>query len=231
MRDKILIVDDEVNVVEMLEINLNAAGFEVIVVADQSTALFKARSESPSLIILDLMLPRMPGLEICRELKRDIMSKHIPIIILTAKAEELDKIVGLELGADDYMAKPFSPRELILRINCSLRRTSHATPSGKIIVGEMILDKNRHDVRVKGKAIDLTATEFRLLSLLMERCGKVQNRENLLNGVWGSESIIDAHTVDTHVRRLREKLGPLASHLETIRGVGYRISEPKSLKI
>jgi DNA-binding response OmpR family regulator len=226
MQHKIMIVDDEADVIDMLVINLRAAGFQVIAVEDGATALVKARSESPSLIILDLMLPRMPGLEICKVLKNDIATRHIPVIMLTAKAQEVDKIVGLELGADDYVTKPFSPRELILRINRSLRRGKDKVAAvEKMTIGELVLDHTRHEVLVKNKPVDLTATEFRLLALLMERRGRVQGRDSLLNDVWGYESVIDTRTVDTHVRRLREKLGPLASYIETIRGVGYRISE------
>jgi len=226
MQHKIMVVDDEADVIDMLIINLRAAGFQVIAVEDGATALAKARSESPSLIILDLMLPKMPGLEICKVLKSDPATRHIPVIMLTAKAEEVDKIVGLELGADDYVTKPFSPRELILRINRSLRRGKEkAAGVEKITIGELALDHTRHEVLVKGSPIELTATEFRLLALLMERRGRVQGRDSLLNDVWGYESVIDTRTVDTHVRRLREKLGPLAAYVETIRGVGYRISE------
>ena len=221
-----MVVDDEADVIDMLVINLRAAGFQVVAVEDGATALAKARTEAPSLIILDLMLPKMPGLEICRVLKSDPATRHIPVIMLTAKAEEVDKIVGLELGADDYVTKPFSPRELILRINRSLRRGKEKVVGvEKLIIGELILDHTRHEVLVKGRSVDLTATEFRLLALLMERRGRVQGRDSLLNDVWGYESVIDTRTVDTHVRRLREKLGTLASYIETIRGVGYRISE------
>jgi len=227
MQHKIMIVDDEADVIDMLVINLRAAGFQVIAVEDGATALAKARSEAPSLIVLDLMLPRMPGLEICKVLKSDPATRHIPIIMLTAKAEEVDKIVGLELGADDYVTKPFSPRELILRINRSLRRGKDKVAASveKLAIGDLVLDHTRHEVLVKSKPVELTATEFRLLALLMERRGRVQGRDSLLNDVWGYESVIDTRTVDTHVRRLREKLGPLATYIETIRGVGYRISE------
>ena len=227
MQHKIMVVDDEADVIDMLVINLRAAGFQVIAVEDGATALAKARTESPSLIILDLMLPKMPGLEICKVLKSDVATRHIPVIMLTAKAEEVDKIVGLELGADDYVTKPFSPRELILRINRSLRRGKDKVVAGveKMAIGDLVLDHTRHEVLVKSKPVDLTATEFRLLALLMERRGRVQGRDSLLNDVWGYESVIDTRTVDTHVRRLREKLGPLATYIETIRGVGYRISE------
>jgi two-component system phosphate regulon response regulator PhoB len=225
MQHKIMIVDDEADVIDMLVINLRAAGFQVITVEDGATALTKARNESPSLIVLDLMLPRMPGLEICKVLKSDAATRHIPIIMLTAKAEEVDKIVGLELGADDYVTKPFSPRELILRINRSLRRGKDKVAGvEKLTIGELVLDHTRHEVLVKARPVELTATEFRLLALLMERRGRVQGRDSLLNDVWGYESVIDTRTVDTHVRRLREKLGSLATYIETIRGVGYRIS-------
>jgi len=226
MQHKILVVDDEADVVDMLVINLRTAGFLVVAVEDGPSALIKARTEAPSLVILDLMLPGMSGLEICKVLKGDIATRHIPIIMLTAKGEEVDKIVGLELGADDYVTKPFSPRELILRVNRSMRRGKDKQPSlEKLVVGDLVLDHNRHEVLVKNQPVDLTATEFRLLALLMERRGRVQGRDRLLNDVWGYESIIDTRTVDTHVRRLREKLGPLAAYIETVRGVGYRIAE------
>ena len=226
MQPKILVVDDEADVIDMLVMNLRTAGFQVMTAEDGASALAKARNESPSLIILDLMLPKMPGLEICKVLKGDVATRHIPVIMLTAKAEEVDKIVGLELGADDYVTKPFSPRELMLRVNRSLRRGKEKTPGvEKVAIGELMLDHTRHEVQVRGRLVELTATEFRLLALLMERRGRVQGRDSLLNDVWGYESIIDTRTVDTHVRRLREKLGPLASYIETIRGVGYRINE------
>ncbi len=226
MQHKILVVDDETDVIDMLVVNLRGAGFQVSTAEDGAAALAKARNDSPSLIILDLMLPGMSGLEICKVLKGDAATRHIPVIMLTAKGEEVDKVVGLELGADDYVTKPFSPRELILRINRSLRRGKDKTPTlEKLIVGELVLDHARHEVLVKGQTVDLTATEFRLLALLMERRGRVHGRDRLLNDVWGYESAIDTRTVDTHVRRLREKLGPLANYIETVRGVGYRISE------
>jgi two-component system phosphate regulon response regulator PhoB len=231
MQHKILVVEDEADVLDLLLINLRAAGFTVVTVADGAQALNKARSESPSLIILDLMLPKMSGLEICKVLKSDAATKNIPVIMLTAKAEEVDKIVGLELGADDYVTKPFSPRELILRINRSLRRGKSDAPAvERLTIGELALDHARHEVTVKKAPVELTATEFKLLALLMDRRGRVQGRDRLLNDVWGYESVIDTRTVDTHVRRLREKLGPLASYIETVRGVGYRIAEGEPAK-
>jgi two-component system phosphate regulon response regulator PhoB len=226
MQHKILVVDDEADVNDMLVLNLRAAGFGVIAAEDGATALAKSRSELPALVILDLMLPGMSGLEVCKVLKSDTATRHIPVIMLTSKAEEVDKIVGLELGADDYVTKPFSPRELILRVNRSLRRGKEKAPTvEKMEIGEIVLDHARHEVLVKGEPVELTATEFKLLALLMDRRGRVQGRDRLLNDVWGYESVIDTRTVDTHVRRLREKLGDVASYIETVRGVGYRISE------
>jgi phosphate regulon transcriptional regulator PhoB len=226
MQPKILVVDDESDVLEMLVMNLRAGGFQVIAVEEGAAALTKARSDSPALIILDLMLPKLSGIEVCKVLKSDVATRNIPIIMLTAKAEEVDKIVGLELGADDYVTKPFSPRELMLRVNRSLRRGKDK-PAGaeKLSVGELVLDHARHEVTVKSTPVELTATEFKLLALLMDRRGRVQGRDRLLNDVWGYESVIDTRTVDTHVRRLREKLGTLASYIETVRGVGYRIAK------
>ena len=232
MAHKILVVDDEADVLDMLVLNLRGAGFSVIAVEDGASALAKARAELPSLIILDLMLPKMSGLEICKVLKTEAATRHIPIIMLTAKAAEVDKIVGLELGADDYVTKPFSPRELLLRVNRSLRRGKDKPPTAeKLAIGDLVLDHARHEVRVKGTPVELTATEFKLLALLMDRRGRVQGRERLLNDVWGYESVIDTRTVDTHVRRLREKLGSLASYIETVRGVGYRMAESIPLAV
>jgi two-component system phosphate regulon response regulator PhoB len=227
---RILIVDDESDVVEMLTMSLRSAGFVVSAVEDGVSALTKARTDPPSLVILDLMLPQMPGLEVCRAFKSDPVLHLIPIIMLTAKAEEVDIIVGLELGADDYVTKPFSPRELVLRVNRSLRRGKDkvAPTTERIRIGHLVLDQGRYEVEVQGERIELTATEFKLLALLMDRRGRVQPRDRLLNDVWGYESVIDTRTVDTHIRRLREKLGSASSYLETVRGVGYRINEPTS---
>ncbi len=226
MSQKILVIEDEADVVDMLTLNLRAAGFQVLTAEEGAAGVAKARNESPALIILDLMLPKLSGLEVCKVLKSDAATRNIPIVMLTAKAEEVDKIVGLELGADDYVTKPFSPRELLLRVNRSLRRGKDK-PAGaeKLAIGDLVLDHARHQVTVKKTAVELTATEFKLLALLMERRGRVQGRDRLLNDVWGYESMIDTRTVDTHVRRLREKLGSLASYIETVRGVGYRIAE------
>ena len=223
---KVLIVEDEPDVVDLLTLQLRkAGGFSVLTAYDGVEGLKKARAESPALIVLDLMLPRMPGLEVCKLLKTDALTSHIPIIMLTAKAEEVDRIVGLEFGADDYVTKPFSPREMLLRIKAILRRGQGRMSEEKMTRGPITIDSARHRVLVGGKPIILTAVEFKLLSMLMQRPGRVQARDRLLNEVWGYESAIDTRTVDTHVRRLREKLGKAASVIETVRGFGYRLRE------
>jgi len=222
--NRILIVEDEADVVEMLTLHLRkAGGFTVSTAADGATGLRKAREELPALIILDLMLPKMPGLEVCKVLKSDAATKHIPIIILTAKAEEIDRVVGLEFGADDYVTKPFSPREIVLRIRAIMRRGAGEVREEKMTIGAISVDPTRHHVTVGGKEVRLTSVEFKLLAMLMKRRGRVQARDRLLNEVWGYESIIDTRTVDTHVRRLRKKLGQAADAIETVRGFGYRL--------
>jgi DNA-binding response OmpR family regulator len=179
------------------------------------------------LIILDLMLPEVEGLEVCKILRRDVSTSAIPIVMLTAKASETDRVLGLELGADDYVTKPFSPRELVLRVKRLLRKeATEEKPTERLQIGELRVDVPRHEVTIRGKPIDLTATEFRLLTVLIQRRGRVQSREQLLRDVWEYDTLIDTRTVDTHMRRLREKLGSAAKYLDTVRGVGYRfISE------
>lgn len=225
--EKILIAEDEADVQELVSLHLRNAGFVPVNAETGPEAIRRAREDAPSLIVLDIMLAGMNGLEVARLLKADMATSQIPLIMLTAKAEEPDRIVGLELGADDYMTKPFSPRELVLRIKSVLRRTSPAAgqDTSQLKAGNVVIDRERHVVRVKGKQVDLTATEFKLLSLLVERRGRVQSRDGLLNEVWGYEGAIDTRTVDTHVRRLREKLGAGADCIETIRGFGYRVAE------
>ncbi len=222
-------VDDEPEAVELLEFNLKKAGFDVIAATDGAQALKKARSALPHLIVLDLMLPEIDGLEVCRMLRRDSATARIPIIMVTAKAGEVDRILGLELGADDYVTKPFSPRELVLRVNKVLRRgqPEQAEPDS-FKFGELLIDTPLHLVKWRGKSVELTSTEFKLLVLLAKRCGRVQSREQLLRDVWEYHSMLDTRTVDTHMRRLREKLGSAANHLETVRGVGYRFVENAS---
>jgi two-component system phosphate regulon response regulator PhoB len=224
--NRILIVEDEQDVVDMLTLNLRkAGGFIVSTAADGAAGIRKAREELPALIILDLMLPKVPGLEVCKTLKNDGATRHIPIIMLTAKAEEIDRIVGLEVGADDYVTKPFSPREIVLRIKAIMRRGQADAAPEQMTIGAITVDPARHHVSVDGKSVRLTSVEFKLLAMLMRRRGRVQDRDRLLNEVWGYESAIDTRTVDTHVRRLRKKLGKAADAIETVRGFGYRLRE------
>ena len=226
VRSKILVVDDEPEAVELVEFNLEQAGFSVVTAADGTEALGKARSNSPSLIVLDLMLPEITGLEVCKILRRDPITSTIPIIMLTAKAAEIDRVLGLELGADDYITKPFSPRELVLRVKKLLQRGQTAPKEQDILkFGDLVIDVPRHIVSWRGKTVDLTATEFKLLTVLAQRRGRVQSREQLLRDVWEYNNLVDTRTVDTHMRRLREKLGPAAKYLDTVRGVGYRFTE------
>ena len=226
MKQKILVVDDEPDAVELAAFNLRSAGYEVICATDGQEALKKARAVSPHLFILDLMLPEVDGLEVCKILRRDARTRSIPILMLTAKAAEIDRVLGLELGADDYVTKPYSVRELVLRAKRLLRSATPAEPTlDHFQWKELSVDIPRHLATVKGKPLDLTATEFKLLLLLAQRRGRVQSREQLLQDVWEYDSIIDTRTVDTHMRRLREKLGVAAKYLDTVRGVGYRFVE------
>jgi DNA-binding response OmpR family regulator len=226
MKQKILVVDDEPDAVELLRVNLESAGYAVASAHDGEEALKKARMTLPELIILDLMLPEVDGMEVCKVLRRDQKTSHIPIIMLTAKAAEIDRVLGLELGADDYVTKPFSPRELVLRVKRLLRTAeTEGQKADRIEWKDLTIDIARHQVTVKGKAIELTATEFKLLTVLAQRKGRVQSREQLLHDVWEYDNLIDTRTVDTHMRRLREKLGPAARYLDTVRGVGYRFVE------
>jgi two-component system phosphate regulon response regulator PhoB len=223
---KILIIDDEQDVIDLLTLHLRKAGYAMSTATDGAAGLRLAREETPALIVLDLMLPKMPGLEICKVLKTDAATRSIPVLMLTAKAEEIDRIVGLEFGADDYVTKPFSPRELVLRVNAILRRgKGDVAEDKKLSIGPITLDPSRHQVDVAGRTVRLTSVEFKLLSMLMRRQGRVQERDRLLNEVWGYESVIDTRTVDTHVRRLREKLGKAGTAIETVRGFGYRLRE------
>ena len=219
-------MDDEPEAVELVEFNLKQGGFDVAVAADGAEALKKARGLMPSLIVLDLMLPEVDGLEVCKMLRRDSATSKVPIIMLTAKAAEIDRILGLELGADDYITKPFSPRELVLRVKRILQRgQAPDQEQERLKFGELVIDGPRHLVTWRGKKVDLTATEFKLLMLLAQRRGRVQSRDQLLRDVWDYQSAIDTRTVDTHMRRLREKLGPASKYLDTVRGVGYRFVE------
>jgi two-component system phosphate regulon response regulator PhoB len=223
-RERILLIEDEPDIAEVLQYNLEKEGFAVEVAQRGDSGLEAVRRDEPDLILLDLMLPGIDGLELTRLLKRDTATARLPIVMLTARGEEVDRIVGLELGADDYISKPFSPREVVLRVKAVLRRFQHEESEEDLrAVGGIELDISAHQLRVRGKEIPLTATEFRLLRLLMERSGRVQTRGQLLSDVWGYAEDIDSRTVDTHIRRLRRKLGPEADRIETVIGVGYRL--------
>lgn len=226
MNTKILVVDDELDALELIEFNLKAAGYEVVTAADGNEGLQKARTVLPGLILLDVMLPEIDGMEVCKILKRDPATAAIPIIMLTAKGAEIDRVLGLELGADDYVTKPFSPRELMLRVKGLLRRGRPTDEKAdRIVLGDLQIDIPRHEVRIQGKRVELTATEFKLLTVLAQRKGRVQSRDKLLQDVWEYDNLIDTRTVDTHMRRLREKMGRAAKYLDTVRGVGYRLVE------
>jgi two-component system phosphate regulon response regulator PhoB len=221
---RILLVEDEPDIAEILQYNLEKEGFEVAVESRGDSALERVREEAPDLLILDLMLPGLDGLELARILQRDRRTAALPLIMLTARGEEVDRIVGLELGADDYITKPFSPREVVLRVRAVLRRARHEPAAGdRLRIGDLDLDVAGHRLQVGRREVELTATEFRLLKLLMERTGRVQTRSQLLSDVWGYADDIDSRTVDTHVRRLRRKLGAEADRIETVIGVGYRL--------
>ena len=220
----VLIVEDEQDVIDMLAIRLlKDTNYTISTANDGVAGLEKARSESPWIIILDLMLPKMSGLEVCRALKSDRVTKGIPIIILSAKASEADRLTGLELGADDYVTKPFSPREVLLRIKAIERLRSAEIDHERLVCGLITLDRIRHQVEVAGKPVRLTSAEFKLLSLLMKKPGRVHSRDILLTGAWGYETLINTRTVDTHIGRLRNKLGKAANAIETVRGFGYRL--------
>lgn len=224
MQTKVLVIDDEKDIVSLLRYHLEKSGFQCLEGMDGSTALRLVREHHPDLLILDLMLPGMDGLEICRLLRQDTSTARLPILMLTAKAEEVDRVVGLEVGADDYVVKPFSPRELVARVRAILRRAQEPAELSVKRVGELEVDEPRHSVTVQGAAVELTAKEFGLLCALMRANGRVLNREQLLEGVWGyaDAAEIESRTVDVHIRRLREKLGPEARRIVTVKGVGYR---------
>jgi DNA-binding response OmpR family regulator len=225
-RQRVLIVEDEEDILNLLRFNLQNSGFEVITSGDGREAMELARRHDPDLILLDIMLPGLDGFEVCRELKSDPETRLTPVIMLTARGEEVDRVVGLELGADDYVVKPFSPRELTLRVKAVLRRgDAGGTGANSWQRDGIKVDFERHIVEVDGRDVALTATEFKLLTEIIQARGKVLTRDSLLSRVWGYEFDGYARTVDTHVRRLRQKLGLYANFVETVRGVGYRFRE------
>lgn len=226
VKAKILVVDDDPDIRRLVQYNLEKEGYQAITAPDGEQALRLVASEMPQLVILDLMLPDMDGLEFCRKMKQDEPTSGIPIIMLTAKGEEVDRVVGFELGAEDYITKPFSPRELVLRVKAILKRAApREEPARKLSLGDLSIDLDRHQVWLEGKEILLTHTEFKLLSTLVSRKGRVQTRDRLLADVWNYESDVDSRTVDTHIKRLRSKLGKWGEAIETVRSLGYRLRE------
>jgi two-component system, OmpR family, phosphate regulon response regulator PhoB len=227
---KILVVDDEEDVTTLVGYHLRSKGFRVETINDPSLIMGRARTFQPDLVILDVMMPEISGVQVCRLLRSDPKLRRVPVVFLSAKSEEGDRIQGLEVGGDDYICKPFSPKELILRVQSIFRRLDDGGDQQKglvLQVGRIVIDVDHHRVTVADEVIELTATEFKLLKVLMERKGRVQARDHLLLNVWNYETEIETRTVDTHVRRLREKLGTEASLIETVRGVGYRMTDRK----
>ena len=223
---KILIIEDEPDIRKNLEYNLSREGYSVLTAASIAEAEQLIYSNNLSLVLLDLMLPDGSGLELCKKMKSDPDMQNLPIIILTAKDDEVDKVVGFELGADDYVTKPFSVRELILRIKAVLKRGENKKDIVEIDrqFGDLKIDIDSHEVYVDGELVNLTALEFKLLIQLVDRRGRVQSREQLLADVWGYSAEVTTRTVDTHIKRLREKLGTMGKYIQTIRGVGYKFS-------
>jgi two-component system phosphate regulon response regulator PhoB len=226
MSQKILIIEDEPDIRKTLEYNISREGYEVICASSLSEGRQKLESASFTLLLLDLMLPDGSGLDLCRELKQDKSLSSMPIIILTAKDDEVDKVVGFELGADDYVTKPFSVRELILRVKAVLKRGERKSDNMEVQrqFGELKIDVDSHEVFINDDQVSLTALEFKLLHQLVDRRGRVQSRDQLLSDVWGYSSDVTTRTVDTHIKRLREKLGDMGKYVQTIRGVGYKFT-------
>ena len=228
MNAKILIVEDERDIVDLLRYNLEEAGFETDYVRNGADALHRAVEKAPDLILLDLMLPEVDGLIVCRLLKNDSRTKNIPVVMVTAKAEERDRIAGLELGVDDYITKPFSPKEVVLRVSAVLRRIQvgkQSEDTQQIQRHGLTIDLDKHQVVTESGPIDLTATEFKLITLFARQPGRVFTRDILMDVIWGQEYYGIHRTVDTHVSRLRRKLGEFGEHIETVHGVGYRFKD------
>jgi two-component system phosphate regulon response regulator PhoB len=226
MSARVLVVDDEPDLLELVRVNLAGSGYAVETALSGSDALAALRRAPPDVMILDLMLPDISGTELCARVRADQRLTGLPIIMLTAKSEEIDRVVGLELGADDYVTKPFSPRELALRVRAVLRRRAPAGDDARVFEhGDLRVDPDSHRASVNGREITLTAKEFQLLVALMGRPGRVMTRERLLDEVWGSDITVTSRTIDTHLKRLREKLGGAGDLIETVRGVGYRFAE------
>jgi two-component system phosphate regulon response regulator PhoB len=226
---RILVIEDERDLQEVLRYNLREAGHEVLSALTGQEGLKLAREQAPDLVLLDLMLPDLPGTQVCRTLRADPKLQQMAIVMVTAKGEEIDRVLGFELGADDYVVKPYSMRELLLRVQALLRRRAEPAPQGRTVeFGALRFDREAHRAWVTEREIELTALEFKLLALLYDRRNRVQTRESLLNDVWGIHAEVTTRTVDTSVKRLREKLGQAGAYVETVRGVGYRFRESPS---
>ena len=226
MPGTILVIDDEKDLIELVRYNLEKEGFDVIGAPDGKAGLEVAREHRPDLILLDLMMPGMDGLEVCRRLREDARTAGIPVILLTAKATEADRVVGLEMGADDYVTKPFSPRELVARVKARLRRAAAATEDREILRrGDLVVDAGRHEVTWKGKPVVLTAAEFRILRFLAKSPGRVFGRSEILDGAFDRDAAVTDRTIDVHVMAVRKKLGKGGAMLETVRGFGYKLRE------
>ena len=225
MSQKIYIVEDEPDIRETLKYNFSNEGFEVFTAPDGEEALSNIKKVLPDVLILDLMLPGVSGLDVCKSIRTDDDIRDMSIIMLTAKGEEIDRVIGFELGADDYVTKPFSVRELILRVKVLLKKQRESLVENKLVTfGPIRIDLDAHELKINDKEIVLTALEFKLLQHLVKRKGRVQTREQLLGDVWGYSAEVTTRTVDTHIKRLREKLGNTSDYIQTIRGVGYRFS-------
>jgi len=223
---RILIIEDERDLAELLAFNLQQAGFAATMVHDGAAGLTEALAHPPDLVILDLMLPGLLGTEVCRRLRQERATAAVPVLMLTARGEEIDRVVGFEVGADDYVVKPFSVREVVLRVKALLRRSGDAPAEGTgLQIGPLQIDIDRHLVTVDGAAIELTTLEYKLLLTLVERRGRVQTRDGLLQDVWGYNYAGDTRTVDTHITRLRTKLGSAGAMIRTLRGFGYKLEE------
>ena len=229
-KEKIMVIEDEADILEVIRHNLARESYDVLTAEDGETAIKKIQTEMPDLILLDLMLPGIDGLEVCQRLKANAETRLIPIIMVTAKGEESDVVLGLGIGADDYITKPFSPKELIARVKAVLRRSRFAEEPvhrNRIKMGELSIDADRHEVRVEGKRISLTLREFRLLHFLAANKGRVYTRDNLLNRIAGDDVHIVDRNIDVHIRSIRKKLGRQRDLIETVRGIGYRFIDPE----
>ena len=225
----ILIIDDEKDLLELVRYNLEKDGFDVIVASDGASGLEIAQRHRPDLIVLDIMMPGMDGLEVCRQLRADARTNRIPVIMLTARATEADRIVGLEMGADDYVIKPFSPRELVARVKAVLRRLANQQePPEMVRHGMVSIDVQRHEVTCDGQPVSLTATEFKILQFLASRPGRVLSRDEIIDAAMGRDTNVFDRTIDVHVTAIRRKLGKGADHIETIRGFGYKFRDPRT---